>query len=96
MNEKLLIGLFTGSGALLYNFWGFFNAWKEAQENMREEHFDWRRTIVTVVPSVVAGFLAGYAMNPDTVGDYVALITSGFGVAAAQGKAKFESFFKLK
>ena len=93
MNENVLMGLFAGLGALLYNVWGFAEAYKASLETPEVEKFSWIISLTTVVPSLVLGFLAGYATSGGGVVDFIGLITSGFGVAAAQGKLGINKFF---
>jgi len=94
MNTQILMGIMTMVGALGYNIWGFIQAYKKTVETPQVEVFNWLVCATTVLPSLVIGFLAGYAMTPSTALDFIALITSGFGVASAQGMLGINNFFK--
>ena len=94
VDERIVSGVLTGTGALLYNLWGLYNAWVKTFNTPVQEVWDWRLTVSSLLPSVCLGFMAGYQMSPDSAVEYLALISSGFGIASAQNKAGFESFFR--
>ena len=93
MYEKLITGALTATGALAYNLWGFWKAFQATKTTRVKERFDWQKTVTTIVPSIVAGFLAGYALDPSGVVEFLSLVMSGFGVAAAQSKLGIKNFF---
>lgn len=90
---KIITGCLVAFGALAFNIWGFLNACNEAKKTSKKEKFDWIKSFITVIPSLVAGFLAGFAMDPNSAVEYISLITSGFGIAAAQGNLGINNFF---
>lgn len=94
--QPIFTGLLTGAGALAYSLWGFWNAYQETKETPEVEKFDLGMTITAIVPTLVLGFMAGYNMTPSSVGDFVGLVVSGFGIAAAQSKLGLKSFFRLE
>jgi hypothetical protein len=94
--EPWIVGLWTAGGALAYNVWGFIRAYNETKKTALEERFEWTRSIVTVAPVLVVGFLAGYQLTPSTVTDIVGLVLAGFGAASAATKLGIESFFRVK
>lgn len=93
MNENIISGLLFAGGALAYNIWGFLQAAKAAKASKEVEKFDFAKSAITVLPSLILGFLAGYNLSANSTSDYVAMVTSGFGVAAAQGQLGINSFF---
>lgn len=93
MNQNILSGLLFAAGAAGYNVWGFLRAVKAAQESPQKEKFNWTKCAVTVLPSLVLGFLAGYNLSAESATDYITMVTSGFGVAAAQGQLGINNFF---
>lgn len=93
MQENIITGLLFAGGALAYNIWGFITALKATEQTAQKEKFNWKKCSVTVIPSLVLGFLAGFNLSATTTTDYVTMVTSGFGVAAAQGQLGINSFF---
>ena len=93
MDLKIITGALTASGALAYCVWGFVEAYNKTKTTPEVEKFSWIKAAMTVVPSVVAGFLAGYAMDGASTVEFVALVTSGFGIAAAQSKLGINNYF---
>jgi hypothetical protein len=93
MNENIITGALVGLGALCFDVWGFVQAYNATKATPQKEKFSWSKAAITVIPSIIAGFLAGYNLTPSSVLDYVSLLTSGFGVAAAQGRMGINSFF---
>jgi len=93
VDVRIVTGGLTALGALGYCMWGFVDAYNETKNTPKVEKFDFIKAAITVVPSLVAGFLAGYAMSGTDTVEFVALISSGFGIAAAQSKLGINSFF---
>jgi hypothetical protein len=93
MQENIITGLFFAAGALAYNIWGFINALKAAEQTPQKEKFNWVKCAVTILPSLVGGFLAGFNLSAASATDYITMIMSGFGLAAAQGQLGINSFF---
>lgn len=93
MKELLILGGIGALGALAYCLWGFLNALKETRETPQEEKFDWVKATMTVVPGILAGFLAGYNMEPSALSNVITVLFAGFGAAGAAGKLGWNSFF---
>lgn len=92
--EQWLIGLLTGLGGLAYCAWGFINACKAAKNTPVKEVIDWLQLVITILPVVAGAFVAGYQMTPTSMADYIGLILTGFGIAAATKKLGLEDFFR--
>ena len=93
VDVRIITGGLTALGAAGYCIWGFVEALNAAKYTPEEEKFSPVKALMTVVPSVVAGFLAGYAMDEANAVAFVSLVTSGFGIAAAQSKLGINSYF---
>lgn len=88
-------------GALAYDIWGFLQAKKAVDATPEQERFDPVIAVVTIVPSLVMALGAGVAMNIVVPGEPLgmfalgyALVSSGFGTAAAQRKLGVNDFFR--
>ncbi len=80
-------------GALIYNLWGFYKAWAATQDTPEQEKFDWGKFGTTIIPSVVAGFIAGYALPATGTIMAMEMVVNGFALAAAQGQLGIKNFF---
>jgi O-antigen ligase len=100
MESQLILGLVSMLGALVFNLWGFIQALDDTKKTERVEKFNIVRTLITVLPTLVVGFLAGFQMDPNTPVEFVSIAMAGFGLAAAQWKAKItnrvEAFFDVE
>jgi hypothetical protein len=92
MDTRLITGLAMAAGAAGYCAWGFIQAYNETKGTKQEEKFNWTKATMTVLPSVVGGFVAGYAMESSPE-DLVALVFAGFGAASVGNKLGINSFF---
>lgn len=94
MQDQLILGAIGALGAAAYCAWGFLEALKETRLTPEKESFDWLMATMTVVPGIVAGFLAAYNMDPASMSNVVVVILAGFGAAGAAGKLGWNSFFR--
>ena len=94
--EPWMIGLWAALGALAYSFWGFLRAYQQTRETSKIEKWSWVKTVLTILPALVAGFAAGFAMNPAGIVDVISIVIAGFGVASAGVKLGVDSFFDTK
>jgi hypothetical protein len=92
--EQLILGGIGALGAAAYCAWGFLEALKQTRETPEKEKFDWLMATMTVVPGIVAGFLAAYNMEPASLSNVVTVLLAGFGAAGAAGKLGWNSFFR--
>lgn len=82
MDMRLLTGGLTALGALAANLMGFIKAYNKTKETPEEEVFSWSLAAMTVLPTVAAGFMAGYQIDSVETVDYVVLFAAGFGGGA--------------
>jgi hypothetical protein len=78
--ENFIIGGIAALGAAAYCVWNFFKAMKLARKTPALERVDWLKVTMTVVPSLVGGFLAGYAISPSGW-EFVLVLTTGWTAA---------------
>lgn len=93
METRMIAAILTGAGALGACLWGFIKAAQETEHTQEKEKFNFLKASITVLPSIAAGFIAGYQMDPSTVSDFGALILAGYGLAKMQGDAGINGFF---
>lgn len=91
------------AGALASDLWGFIKAVRDIHDKTTAADFDIWITLMTVLPSLAAAIGAGLLMQiqmPDTFTGILieafTLISSGFGLAQAQGEAGINNFFRVK
>lgn len=96
VTANLLIGGITAAGAGMYCFWGYLQAYKATKATPEDEKFSPIKAIMTVLPSLTVGFLAGYRMDPDTAIELVSLLTAGWGFADIGAKLGINSYFDTK
>lgn len=94
-SENLMLGGLAAIGAFAYNLWGFLEAYQATKNTPEVESFDWLMTVMTVVPSIIAGFAAGYAINPANV-ELSLVITAGYAAADVGHRLGVNSFFRRK
>ena len=82
---KLLCGLVTGVGALVRSVWGYLNLLQESKSEGKVLKFDWLKLLTSTLPSLLAGFAAGYVMDV-AAPDFVMLFLSGAGLSSLQSK----------
>jgi hypothetical protein len=92
--DQYILGGIAFLGAAAYCLWGFLEALKKTRETPEKEKFDWVMALMTVLPALLGGFLAGYNMSPDSITNVVAVLLAGFGAAGAGAKIGLNSYFK--
>lgn len=95
VNENLLFGIVAMLGALGYNLWGFLHALQKTRETPEVEEWDVVMTLMTIIPSLVAGFLAGYKISPSGA-EYVLVFCAGYAAGDIGNKLGINSFFRQK
>lgn len=93
--ETYLVGLTAMGGALAYNLWGLFKAYAHTKSTPLTEVWSPVKTLLTIVPSLAAAFVAAYSgqLDPNSMGAVITIFIAGFGLAAAGSKIGVDSFF---
>lgn len=92
MDIKIMMGLIAGAGAFAYNIYYFLKAVEKARSTPEKEKFDLLKSFMTVAPSVVLGFLAGYALNPEGY-EFMLVLTAGWTAADHGSEFGINSYF---
>lgn len=78
--DNFVVGGIAALGAGAYCFWNFLQAMKLARKTPTVERVDWLKVTMTVAPSLLGGFFAGYAISP-TGWELMLVLTAGWTAA---------------
>lgn len=90
--ENVIIGSIAAAGAGIYCWHGYLKAKDAARKTPEKERLSWTKVGLTVLPSLGAGFLAGYAMDPSAV-EITAAFLAGMGAAHTGAVLGINSYF---
>lgn len=91
--NPVYVALISMAGAFAYCLWGFLQAREAAKKTKQKEVFSWSKFVMTLLPTLVIGFIFGWFLTPSSAADFVSIIIAGYGNAEITSKVGINSFF---
>jgi len=82
MDARIITGGVFLLGSLGFFLRGLQKAYEESEATPEVEVFSWSKALFTIIPGLVAAFLAGYNISPGGTVEWVSLLVSGWGFSA--------------